>query len=603
MSNSLLFMKSGSVILIAAVCSLMLCGCKDKKPKFGAPMNVQILGVSGSADLKPGLKLGLFVGEPVRVDNAPLTVVDGGLVLPDVDIRWVFDQSQSSRFFAYAPYDQSYTGQESVTIRVPTDQSTEEKMLQGNLMTATASGSPKETSVKMKLSHAMTAMTVSFDNRSGQKITSLSVKGFMTSGTFDLLTGTLKATSEKAAITPLRSPDDENSFSFIYIPQDVSPYFYVTLSSGKELVFMYDKYCHEYPGSVIRMNIQIDESTQGANILELKGVNISQWMTNGVPSFTDNPEYICLDGLRNVKPDDSKGGFFSAYLNKVYVTAVDRTASDIYGVILEDSTCAIHVWADNDSPLKEGNTIVGPILGLMNKPSADEFHISHFYTSYATVGKTDTLPCTQGTFAGLAGNIDDWEYRRMLFRHVTLKSGFTNDRAVFLQGTTRVSVVCPGIDISLAEGAMGDLIGFPVRSGSDITVMAYDAGQFNSFSKEAADNALTMHSTYGLYDMSEYDTAIYVMQGPDPELQYSFRIFDIGRTMQVADTRNGEVLLFVLYDCTDVPGVGHEYTVAFNALGNSSVKGSTITMECVKFDENTAWLIDKKGKYGLVLAL
>ena len=596
-------MKPRYVILMVAACMLTLCGCRDDKPKYGAPMNVRVFGVTGRQDLDPGLKLGLFVGEPVGVDNAPMTVMEDGTVLPDGDIRWAFDQSQASRFFVYAPYDRSYSGQESVTIKVPSDQSTVEKMLKGNLMTAITSGGPKETSVNIKLSHAMTAMTISFDNRSGYKIASLSVSGFMTTGTFDLLTGKITATADKMPITPLRSSLDDNSFCFTYIPQNVTPVFYVTLTSGKRIAFTYDNYCHEYPGSVIRMSIQIDESTPEANILELKGVNISQWMSNGVPSFAEVPEYICLDGLKNVNPDQTRDGFFSAYLNKVTVTAVDRTASDIYGVILEDSTCAIHVWADNDSPLKEGNTIVGPVLGLMNKPSADEFHISHFYTSYATVSKTNELPSTLGNFGDLEKKIDDWEYRRMKFRHVTLESGFENDRAVFLQGTTRVSVVCPGIDITLAPGVMGDLIGFPVRSGEDIMIMAYDEGQFSLFSKEAADNALTMHRTCGLYDLTEYDTAINVMKGPDPKFQHSVRVFDYGRTLQVADTRNGEVLLFLIYDCTDTPIIGHEYTVAFNVLGRSTKKGSTLKMECIKTDEDRAWLTDTKGTYGLVLGL
>ena len=87
------------------------------------------------------------------------------------------------------------------------------------------------------------------------------------------------------------------------------------------------------------------------------------------------------------------------------------------------------------------------------------------------------------------------------------------------------------------------------------------------------------------------------------QLQHSVRIYSYGRTMQVADTRNGEVYTFLIYDCTDIPLVGHEYTVAFNVMGTSSRKGSTVNLECVKVDENTAWFVDRKGDYGLVLAL
>ena len=596
-------MKTKFRFLITAACILMMFGCRDKTPESGAPINVRIYGVTGRADLQEGLKLGLFVGEPVGADNVPMTVHENGLVMPDRDINWKFDQSQSARFLVYAPFDASYTGQQSVTFNAPADQSTPDKMLEGNLLMAVTSGSPKESSVNIKLKHAMTAMNISFDNRSGSRIESLQVSGFMTEGTLNFLTGTLSATGGKSIITPMRSPTDINSFSFIYIPQDVTPVFLLKLSSGKEIAFTFDNYCHEYPGSIIKMQIQIDESTPEANILPLNGVNISQWSTNGVPTFTQLPTYISLDGLKDVEPDAERDGFFSAYLNKVTVTAVDRTADDVLGVIVEDSTCAIHVWTYYDSPLDVGNTIVGPILGLMNKTDDGGFNISHFYTSYATIGKTKELPVTQGSFKDLSKRIDDWQYRRMIFRNATIYQEFKNDRAVFLQDGYRVSVVCPGIDISLTEGARGNLIGFPMRSGSDIMIMVYDQDLFYSFTKEAVDNALTRESIYGLYDMSMRDTALYAMTGDDLQLQHSVRLLSNGRTMQVADTRNGEVYTFLLYDCPDIPLVGHEYTVAFNVMGTSSRKGSTVSMECIKVDDNTAWFVDRKGDYGLVMAL
>lgn len=596
-------MKTKSVFLLAASIILMLCACRDDKPKFGAPMNVRVFGVMGKADLEPDMKLGLFIGEPVNADNVPMTVTENGYAVPGKEVNWMFDQSQSSRFFVYAPYDESYNGQETVLINTPLDQRSQEWMLKGNLLMGITSGGPKESFINVKLKHAMTAMNVIFDNRTGERIDALSVSGFMTVGSLNLLTGALTAIDSLGVITPLRAQYNEDSFSFIYIPQNVTPLFTVTMSSGKKYAFTYDNYCHEYPGSIIRMQIQIDESTPKINILKLSGVNISQWITNGVPTFAQVPSYINLSGLKDVEPDEDEDGFFSAYLNKVTVTAVDRTAEDILGVILEDSTCAIHVWTNYDSPLKEGNTIVGPVLGLMDKPSPEEFHISHFYTSYATVGKADELPCTEGTFDALSANIDKWEYRRMLFKDVMLVSEFNNDRAVFMQDSSRVSVVCPGMDLSLAEGVKGDLIGFPVRSGSDIMIMVYDAGQFRSFSKESADNVLTRNSVYGLYDLSMPDTAIHYLNGPDPELQYSTRFFSYGRTMQVTDTRNAEAHLFLLYDYIGVPVVGHEYIVAFNVLGKSNKKGSTVYMECVKVDDDTAWFMDWTNKRGLILAL
>ena len=565
-------------------------------------MNLKILGVMGKADLEPGLKLGMYVSEPVGAENVPLTISESGTVTSDNEVKWAFDQSQSSRFFVYAPYDESYKGQEYVTINTPTDQRSKEWLLQGNLMTCIASGGPKESSVVMKMKHSMTAMVISFDNRTGEQIDAVSVAGFMTEGKLDLLTGSLTATGEMKAILPMRSPMDDNTFIFLYIPQNSTPVFTVTLSSGKTIAITFDNYCHEYPGSVVNMDIQLDENTPKANILKLSGANISQWTTNGIPSLSPVYDYVNLSGLKDIEIDE-EDGFFAAYINKVVVTAVDRTSEDFFGVILEDSTRAIHAWTYFDSPLKVGSTIVGPVLGYMDKLSDEEFHIAYLYTSYATVSKTGTLPCTEGTFKELATQIDKWEYRRMLFKDVTLVSGFENDRAVFKQDTNVVSVVCPGIDIRLADGASGDIIGFPVRMGSEITVMVYDVTVFNAFSKEPVESVLTKASTYGLYDISSPDTAVYLMKGNDMELQHSIRRYSFGRTMQVADTRNGEVHLFLIEDCIGAPIPGHEYEVYFNTFGVSDLNGVEMTMECVKRDDNSAWLIDTKGKYGLILAL
>ena len=600
---SLLFMKIKSVLSVAAGCILMLCGCKDDKPKYGAPMNVKVYGVTGRPDLPANMKVGLFVGEPVNIENVPALVTANGTISPDKEIKWAYDQSQSSRFFSYAPYDASYNEQEYVVVKAPADQSTEEKMLQGNLLTALSSGGPQQTSVVMKLKHAMTAMTVSFDNRTGSKITAMTVSGFMTEGKLNLLTGTLTATDGKNLITPLRSTKQDDTFSFIYIPQVQIPTFDVTLESGKKLTFVYDNPCNEYPDKIIRMKIQIDESTPDVTMLELNGVSITQWLSNGAPELPAGANYVDLAGLRSIETNAKNFNVFSAYINKVVVTAVDRTDQDNLGVILEDKSKAIHVWTNPGTDLNVGSTIVGKIMGYMERPSGEELYITNFYTYYATVGKTDVLPCTQGSFSSLADSIARWEYRRMLFKDVVLEEGFKGDRAVFVQNSTEISVVCPGVEVSLAEGVKGDLIGFPIRSGSDITIMVYDQKQFDSFEKEAADNALTRDSVYGLYDLSAPDTAIFVMNGTDMEYQYSVRCFDYGRTMQIADTHNGDVQMFLVFDCTDKPIAGHEYEIAFNMMGKSGQKGSTVYMECVKVDEKTAWLIDRSGKYGLILAL
>lgn len=598
-----LFMKIRSFFCAVLSVMMILCGCKDEKPKYGEPMLFKVFGVNGNPDISSNLKMGLFVGAPVDADNVAFTVGPNGSVIPEKEVKWGFDQSQSSRLFAYAPYDPSFTGQETVDFDIPSDQSTPDKLLKANLLVGVTSGGPNDKAVTIKMKHAMTAMTVTFDNRTGEKIKDLSVSGFITSAKMNLVTGELKATTSKKNIIPMRSPDDENTFVFVYLPQDVTPVFKVTLASGKTMAYTFDNYCHEYPGRVLRMHIQLDDSATDANILELNGVSISQWNTNDIPSFGQSNIYMNLIDLRKIEPDAKQNGFFTAYLNKVTVTAVDKTSKDILGVVLEDSTLAIHVWTNVGINLKPGNTIAGPIMGLMDKPNSMEFHISYFHTDYATVGKTDVLPLTEGSFSNLADNISKLEYRRMVFKDAIVEEAFDNGRAVFRQGDVSLSVVCPALSISLAQGARGDLIGFPVSSGNEIMIMVYDENDLMSFTKDEVDNALTRSEAYGVYDITVPENPVYMLSGKDADTQYSVRYLSFGHSMQVSDIRNGEANTVLISQGTGSYVVGHEYVVAFSVQGKTAQEGSTLYMECVKVDEKTAWLTDRSGKYGLVMAL
>ena len=600
-------MQFKTTIISGVLCMLMLVGCKDDKPKYGAPMSVKVLGVTGSANLDANLKLGMFVAEPVEADNVPLTVSEGGKAILEKEVKWGFDQSSSSRFLLYAPYSSSYTGQESVSVSFPTDQSTTEKFQNGNLLVGISSGGPKDPSVSVRMKHSMTAMIVTFDNRTGEKITSMTVKGFKTTGKLNLITGSLTAIGNNNRITPLRSPSDPDSFCFLYVPQETTPQFDVTLESGKSISFTFDNYCHEHPGEIIEMTyIKIDETmlpeSQNQKILPLDGVNVRQWQENGIPVFEKEEKYLSLSELYKVQPDEKDNNFFYAFINKVTVTAVDRTNPDWLGLILEDATDAIHVWAYYGSKLKVGNTIVGEVLGYMDKPSSREVNISYFYTDYATIGTTDSLPCTEVKVSTIMKEINKYDYHRVLLKDVVLKENFDGDRAIFVQDdTVEFSVVCPGIESDMTENVRGDLIGFPVQSGADFMIMVYDEDQFDSFRKEFAESGLSGRSSYGFYDISATDT-VYWFAGREKGLQYAVRREMYGRGMQVTHYASGESHFMFIYDCPGTPVEGHVYSVRSSTF-NSTYSGFEMDMECIKVDEKSAWLMDTEGTKGLIIKL
>ena len=274
---------------LATCVVLMLGGCTEYRPEYGAPMSVRVYGVSGKSDLTPGLKLGLFVGEPLNVGNVPMTVSLNGTGQLDREVKWKFDQSSSSHFFVYSPYDASYSGEQP--IEIPIDQSTEEKFLAANVLTGTVSASPKQVAVGLTLAHAMTAMSVSFENKTDETIKSVSVTGLMREGMMDIETGLLEATGASDSIKPLKSSDGSDAFCFLYVPQEGTPTLNIEMESGKRIIITFDAPFPKNAGKVIRKegiilrdNMQTDDG-QNKQILPMEGANITDWPENGIPVF------------------------------------------------------------------------------------------------------------------------------------------------------------------------------------------------------------------------------------------------------------------------------------------------------------------------------
>ena len=278
-------------ICIAFCMVLVLGSCEESVPEYGSPMTVRVYGISGKSDLTPGLKLGLYVGEPIGAGNVPMTVSGNGVGMLDREVRWKFNQSSSSRFFVYSPYDASYSGQQPLKIGVSTDQSTEEKFLSANLLTATGTGSRRQTTVDLKLTHAMTAMSVSFENRTDEIIKSMNVTGLKSEGAVDIETGEIEVTGKDTLFTPLRSSDGTDAFCFLYFPQEGTPTLNIEMESGKRIIITFDAPFPINAGKVIRKEgiilreSMLTDDNQKKQMLPMEGANITQWPENGVPVF------------------------------------------------------------------------------------------------------------------------------------------------------------------------------------------------------------------------------------------------------------------------------------------------------------------------------
>lgn len=306
--------------LAVIVVAMAFCGCNDTY-KMGSPMSIRVTGYEQFAS---DYRMGLFCASPVNADNVPFTVSVQGRAITDESINWGYAQTGSVGFMAYGPYDGSYTGLESVTVDIPNDQSSLERMNKANLLVSYTLGSPQQSSVVMDMEHAMTALMILLDNRTGSTISSVKVRGMMTSANFDLTTGKLTPVMPQKEVTPMRSPAGYDVYGLLYVPQDVSLHIDVTLESGKKINIVRND-CSSARGKVLNIGpVLLTDSISKELVLDQDDVKMSAWNKNGIPEFPvlpdpkkDTVSYSftdqCLYGLYDMSnPDTITYGFAHA---------------------------------------------------------------------------------------------------------------------------------------------------------------------------------------------------------------------------------------------------------------------------------------------------
>ena len=576
-------------------------GCK-KEPETGEPLKFKVMGVRGINDFPENMEFGLFADSPVGTDNAPFRVMGNYQTLfnNNVSLNWGFNQANPSRLLVYAPYNPDYDGFGESEMDVPLDQSTEENFLHANFLLGQTSGRPGQSNVVVRMEHAMTAMMLMFDNRTGDRVDSCFVSGFMTHGVFNKVTGTLKAASKNAVVIPFRSPWGDDVFCFQYLPQEGTPTVYVQFESGKIIAMTFSSYFQYYPGKVVSPGlITLTEDMGPYNILPLDGVSVMDWSNNIFPSFPKMNQTYNLNTLAQVNTDSTDNGYFSANISKVYVTAVDANSTNAMGFVLEDSTRAIYAWLDYDRRVRVGESYVGLIDGRMEKTAGD-YRIVELNLDNATRNVERNLPCSAGDFAALARNgVGNMEYRRTLFENVKVVEPFENGMAVFSQNGVELPVVVSG-GISPSAGSYGNIIGFPVTVGGKTAVRIFDVKQLDSLKKDYESDVFTRTVRPGLYSLT--DTAMLVWDYPET-CQISTRSQTKDRSLQISDFSGGRYVFFYVYAQNEAIRVGHEYTVAVHEWDMASDHGTTVTMECVRVEDDKVWLRDRAGQNGLVMTL
>lgn len=175
----------------AAVALTLSCAkTDDPEPGLGpTPARKAIIvksltGVSFSQNTR----IGLFVKNP-NYENVLLTVGADGKVSTSEGLYWNPGQTEKTSVVAYTPYQEGVTTASGLTFSVSKDQSTEASLEASDLVVATLEADPAQESISLDFYHQMSQICIYFDNRTGDKIASVTFGDLYLTQKFDVWSG------------------------------------------------------------------------------------------------------------------------------------------------------------------------------------------------------------------------------------------------------------------------------------------------------------------------------------------------------------------------------------------------------------------------------
>lgn len=327
-------MKKIYLIASALVAALAVSSCNDIKEDLQSsePRAINITASVGSYNatkatdtaFEAGDSLGLFVGEPLNVNNL-LMVSDGSKLVLDSKLFWGENQTSKSVFKAYYPYNAELTSLSGkLPFKVKSDQKSAQNYTRSDLMAAGTEAGPDVSEVHLTFDHMLSKLLVKLDNQSGDPIKEILVAGFRSDAVVDC--ETMKVTLPEGEeyysyyFYPAIMTDGAGAeyFSLIIPPQNEHFAVAITLLSGRveifysEAEFVQGKQCHG--------TITIPEQKLGEKV-EFE-VSVADWEEGGRLRFTDAEVgqragwrlyYYPVGGTRRYIPMEEKspGAFFA----------------------------------------------------------------------------------------------------------------------------------------------------------------------------------------------------------------------------------------------------------------------------------------------------
>jgi len=586
---------------MASLAIVSSCQEKEIPETKGNAIKFAKIDRSANSPLAADSEIGLFVSSPVHADNVKLKIDAQGNVSSETEVCWAIQQTTSSDFLAYSPYNASYTGAKSGRFEVAIDQTSASAITASDLLIATACASPEDGEIDFVFEHKNSKISLYFTNNSGEAIKGVEICDVLTEAQISFTNGSVSATGDKGSVKCCLGKDASNKdvYTALIVPQTAKFTVRVTLASDAVVEFPLAEQTAFTSGKQWSNASSPLVLASTVPVPVALSFSVSDWGDGGALRFAgsdddDDDDYTSIAALAATATSTTADDF-SANVKNVVVTFVSGKYAH-----LEDKTGGIMVFM-NSNPCETGDLISGTISGKI--AFYDGYaEITTLDLSKATVSTASEIKPTEITVTNLIKDFDKYLNMMVIIKGVTILSGVDSYTSTgqLEQGGTTLQFHSKNKAAEIEEDATGDIIGWPIYYKGTKQIVLYTQDHFIEGSGEdmGEETAFTKTSALGMYALPDETTVT--------------PLYSAGEYAQISSIKSGKTRSFNILDFAEGKGL-------FCTLDSSSItKGATVAVSVsslgldldgtysatvLGYSGGKAWLQDSSSKKGFIISI
>jgi len=593
---------------LASLAVFVSCELEDQPgsitPK-GDVIKFSKVNTASASPFKEGSTIGLFVGDPVNVDNAKFTVEADGSLKCDTEVKWGLMQKSASDFLAYSPFDSSYKSQKNIDFSVAADQTDSVSYVASDLLVAVTSAAPSDGAINFTFDHKMVKFCLYFSIYSKETVKSVEICDVYTTAGLSLTNGSVVAKGDKGSVKAGKVTGDAGKEFYVglVVPQTAKPTIKVTMSSDKVFEFPLDaektfKSGEQWNNEKAPIYIETEQKP-----VELS-FSVSDWSDGGTLVFSgseeeeddddddDDTTYTSIADLVATATSDETS--FSVTLKDVVVTKVTGKYAH-----LQDSKAGI-MFYNKTNPFSDGDCINGAVTGKI-KLYQGYAEITSIDLSDATVTTVAIPDPVEVTISELNSNIAAYFNRMVIVKGVEVTSGISASEQTgsISQAGSSINLFNKNKEAVIEKGSYGNIIGWPVTNNSTKQILVYTNDSFEE-AGSGEETAFTAISVPGVYDISNADAPAAVSAAgtydqtgfAKTSSKISFNFFNFNDGWGVFETLSATSF-----------SVGGSVSLTLATIGSTGVTAGTYSVTVAAKNSKLVWLKDTTNNRGYIVPI